>query len=112
MLPGKYIASTAFHWGTFLTALLWVGLIANEVISLLSVLGKVLGLSPTTMGITMLALGNTVDNVFASYGLASSGAFTVALTGTYAADTFTMLCVVGSILLMMAIQSNEEVPPP
>eukprot|EP00439_Symbiodinium_sp_Y106_P070495 s3321_g12.t1 len=110
VLPGKYIASTAFHWGTFLTALLWVGLIANEVISLLSVLGKVLGLSPTTMGITMLALGNTVDNVFASYGLASSGAFTVALTGTYAADTFTMLCVVGSILLMMAIQSNEEVP--
>ena len=48
-----------------------VGLIANEVIALLSLLGKVMGLSPTTMGITMLALGNTVDNVFASYGLAS-----------------------------------------
>ncbi|CAE7332035.1 CCX5, partial [Symbiodinium pilosum] len=97
----KYVAATAFHWATFLTSLLWVGLIANEVLSLLSVLGEIIGLSPTTMGITMLALGNTVDNVFASYGLATSGEFLVAMTGTYAADTFTMLCVVGSILLML-----------
>ncbi|CAE7529305.1 Slc8b1 [Symbiodinium natans] len=108
--PGKYIASTAFHWATFLTSLIWVGLIANEVIALLSLLGKVMGLSPTTMGITMLALGNTVDNVFASYGLASSGEFMVALTGTFAADTFTMLCVCGSILMMMTIKTNDEVP--
>ncbi|CAJ1424579.1 unnamed protein product, partial [Effrenium voratum] len=70
--PGVYLAKTSFNWATFLTSLLWVALFANEVVGAMQLLGTIMGLKPMVMGITLLAWGNCVDNVFAMLGLAKA----------------------------------------
>lgn len=87
-----------------------IGLIASEIVGVLTVLGRIIKLSPTTMGLTLLALGNSIDNVFSTLGLVSNGQATVAITGIYAADAFTMLCVCGSILLLLSLKQKKAVP--
>ena len=99
-----------FQWITFVTALLWVGLLAGEIVGAFTVLGAVIGMSPTTMGLTLLAFGNTVDNVFATMGLVKNGQSPVAITGVYAADTFTMFCVCGCIMLLLCMKTAAAVP--
>ena len=93
-----------------MTALLWVGLLAGEIVGAFTVLGAVIGMSPTTMGLTLLAFGNTVDNVFATMGLVKNGQSPVAITGVYAADTFTMFCVCGCIMLLLCMKTAAAVP--
>lgn len=101
--PRQYVAPMAFSWATFLTSLLWVALFANEVVGAMQLLGIIMGLKPMAMGITLLAWGNCVDNVFGLLGLAKAGEFRVAITGIYAGPMFNVLFGNGSILLMSGL---------
>lgn len=89
--PRQYVAQTCFSWATFLTSLLWVGLFANEVVGAMQLLGIIMGLKPMAEGITLLAWGNCVDNVFGLLGLAKAGEYRVAITGIYAGPMFNVL---------------------
>jgi Ca2+/Na+ antiporter len=88
---GKYVSPQFFYWMTFLTSLLWIGMLANEVVGAMQTMGVIMELPSMAMGITMLAWGNCVDNVFATIGLAKAGEFAVAITGIYAAPMFNVL---------------------
>jgi Ca2+/Na+ antiporter len=105
--PGVYIAPFAFQCATFVTAVLWISLVANEVVEAMKALGAIWGIDEMAMGITMLAWGNCIDNVFATIGLAKAQEFGVAITGIYAAPMFNVLFANGSILLMLTIIKGE-----
>jgi len=107
--PVRYVFPNSFDWMTFLTSLLWVGMIANEVVGAMQTLGVIMGVPPMAMGITLLAWGNCVDNVFATIGLAKAGEFAVALTGIYAAPMFDMFGN-GFILLILASMRGGSTP--
>merc|ERR1712014_122332 len=88
-----YILPMTYSWVTFLTCVLWLALIANEVLDCLQCIADMFGVPTTIAGITMLAWGNCVDNVFATIGLA--------ITGIYAAPMFNVLFGTGITLLMI-----------
>ncbi|CAJ1345678.1 unnamed protein product [Effrenium voratum] len=76
----------------------------------MQLLGTIMGLKPMVMGITLLAWGNCVDNVFAMLGLAKAGEFRVAITGIYAGPMFNVLFGNGCILLMSAVLNHGQTP--
>jgi sodium/potassium/calcium exchanger 6 len=62
----------------FFLAVLWVNFVAGELVSVLEVLGNVVGVSETLLGLTVLAWGNSVgdwvaDTVMARLGFANMG---------------------------------------
>merc|ERR1711976_1022426 len=69
-------------------------------------MGGIFDVPQMVAGMTMLAWGNCVDNVFATIGLAKAGEFGVAITGIYAAPMFNVLFGNGFLLLIMTIPSN------
>lgn len=105
-VQGRYISPIFFYWMTFLTSLLWVGILANEVIGSLQTMGVIMQVPAMTMGITMLSWGNSIDNVFTAIGLAKAGEFAVAITGIYATPMFDVLMSNGFILLLCTIREG------
>jgi sodium/potassium/calcium exchanger 6 len=104
-----YIAPSAYAWITFVTCILWLAFVANEVLDCLACISGMFGIPTMVAGMTMLAWGNCVDNVFATIGLAKAGEFGVAITGIYAAPMFNVLFGTGITLLMMT--SLKTAPP-
>merc|ERR1712176_1319782 len=72
----------------------------------LSVIAEMFKVPTMIAGMTMLAWGNCVDNVFATIGLAKAGEFGVAITGIYAAPMFNVLFGDGCILVMLTIMKG------
>merc|ERR1712187_25166 len=103
-----YIAPTAYAWITFVTCVLWLALVANEVLDCLGCIADMFNVPTMIAGITMLAWGNCVDNVFATMGLAKAGEFGVAITGIYAAPMFNVLFGTGITLLMITLMKFDE----
>lgn len=67
----------------------------QELLSCLSTLGHIMGLSPAIMGVTVLAWGNSIGDLVADVALARSGEPVVALAGCYAGPMFNMLIGLG-----------------
>ncbi|KAL8609364.1 hypothetical protein ACOMHN_008158 [Nucella lapillus] len=53
-------------WATFLVALLWIGVMTALIADLASIFGCLIGLSDTITAITMVALGTSMPDTFAS----------------------------------------------
>merc|ERR1712187_808817 len=103
-----YIAPSAYAWITFVTCVLWLALVANEVLDCLTVIADIFDIPTMIAGITMLAWGNCVDNVLETIGLAKTGEFGVAITGIYAAPMFNVLFGTGINLLMITLMKFDE----
>merc|ERR1712187_52234 len=103
-----YILPSAYAWITFVTCVLWLALVANEVLDCLTVIASIFDIPTMVAGMTMLAWGNCVDNVFATIGLAKAGEFGVAITGIYAAPMFNVLFGTGITLLMITVLKNDK----
>jgi len=56
-----------YHWlfsfATFLTSVVWINMIANEILAILFTLGVVFQLSDAILGLTILAWGNSVGGI-------------------------------------------------
>merc|ERR1711988_1689454 len=87
---------------------LWLALIANEVLDCLQCIADMFNVPTMIAGITMLAWGNCVDNVFATIGLAKAGEFGVAITGIYAAPMFNVLFGTGITLFIITVMKNDH----
>merc|ERR1712139_449681 len=92
---------------TFLTALLWCALLANEVVAGMEAMATAMKMDEMTMGVSLLAWGNSVDALFATIGLAKAGEFNIAITGVYAGPMFNVLFGTGSNLLIMCVRDGE-----
>jgi len=100
-----------YHLATFLTAILWCALAANEVVEAVKTLGFMLDLSKGFMGITLLAWGNSLDAFLATVGMVRAGEFRIAVTGVYAGSMFNALFGTGANLLIMAIWRSDHKAP-
>ncbi|XP_004343855.2 solute carrier family 24 [Capsaspora owczarzaki ATCC 30864] len=67
--PPKY--HTAFAFVGFAVAVVWIYATANEIVDLLETFGRVLTLSDALLGLTVLALGNSIGDMLLGIGLAS-----------------------------------------
>lgn len=75
----------------FAMSIVWISFTSDFVIDLLSVIGLILGLPKSLLGLTLLAVGNCLGDMNANVAMAKKGFGEMAVTGCLAGPVFNIL---------------------
>lgn len=89
--PSTYLLKTMWVLAAFFTCILWIYLLAGELITCLEVLGFVWNVPSAYLGLTVLAWGLCVGDLFSISSLAKKGLGEMALAGCYGGPVFNLL---------------------
>lgn len=84
----------------------WTYIIAQELVSLLISLGNIFGISPSVLGLTVLAWGNSLGDLIANVTVAVHGGndgAQIALSGCYAGPLFNTVIGLGVPLVISSL---------
>lgn len=95
----------------FAVSATWLDLIADQLVSVLSFFGIMLHIPSTIMGLTVLAWGNSTQDLIANFTLAKKGLSKMAVTASFAGPVFNILVGLG-IGLTILVNSNAGEPIP
>lgn len=93
----------------FVTSALLISAAAAEVVSLLHMLGVVLSLSNTVLGLTLLAWGNSIGDCFSDITLAKQGYPRMAISACFGGIIFNMVFGVGLGCLAQRFETKADV---
>lgn len=106
-----------FFWlaGGFLMSIFWTYITAQELVGLLVSLGYIYGISPSILGLTVLAWGNSLGDLVTNSIMALNGGEgpQVAISGSYAGPIFNTLVGLGLSLVgssWSGYSSSVEIP--
>uniref|UniRef100_A0A3B3TNT0 Solute carrier family 8 member B1 n=1 Tax=Poecilia latipinna TaxID=48699 RepID=A0A3B3TNT0_9TELE len=105
--PPKYHPLFAFLG--FVVSAVLISAAASEVVSLLHMLGVVLSLSNTVLGLTLLAWGNSIGDLFSDVTIARQGYPRMAIAACFGGIIFNMLFGVGLGCLMQMYDTHSYV---
>ncbi|XP_041854914.1 mitochondrial sodium/calcium exchanger protein isoform X2 [Melanotaenia boesemani] len=105
--PPKYHALFALLG--FVVSAVLISAAASEVVSLLHMLGVVLSLSNTVLGLTLLAWGNSIGDCFSDITIARQGYPRMAISACFGGIIFNMLIGVGLGCLVQMVKTKADV---
>ena len=79
----------------FIISIVWIYIIANELVSLLRAFGVMFGLSDAILGLTVLAWGNSIGDLIADTSMARRGAPRVGFSACFGGPLFNLLLGIG-----------------
>lgn len=108
--PKKFL----FPWlaGGFVMSVTWSYIIAQELVGLLVSIGYICGISPSILGLTVMAWGNSIGDLMTNLTMALNGGpegVQVAISGCYAGPIFNILIGLG---LSLVTCTWSEYPQP
>lgn len=93
--PSYFPVLVAF---AFAMSVVWLDLIANEVVAVLEVFGVMLGISTSVLGLTVLAWGNSVGDLVADTATAKAGQVKTAIASCFGSPLLSALVGLGIAL--------------
>lgn len=93
----------------FVVSAVLISAAASEVVSLLHMLGVVLSLSNTVLGLTLLAWGNSIGDCFSDITIARQGYPRMAISACFGGIIFNMLFGVGLGCLVQMVKTHSDV---
>ncbi|XP_054629919.1 mitochondrial sodium/calcium exchanger protein isoform X2 [Dunckerocampus dactyliophorus] len=93
----------------FVVSAVLISAAASEVVSLLHMLGVVLSLSNTVLGLTLLAWGNSIGDCFSDITIARQGYPRMAISACFGGIIFNMLFGVGLGCLVQMMKTHSAV---
>jgi len=92
----------------FVMALIWPFLLANELVDVLVLIGDIAGVSEGVLGVTVLAMGNSLGDLIANVSLARDGQPRMAAAGCFGGPLFNLLFGAGLAFLIVTIKQYPE----
>ncbi|XP_025027987.1 mitochondrial sodium/calcium exchanger protein [Python bivittatus] len=102
--PPRYHLVFAFLG--FLVSAMWINAAATEVVNILQTLGVIFRLSNTVLGLTLLAWGNSIGDMFSDLTMARQGYPRMAFSACFGGIIFNMLVGVGLGCLLQMTSSK------
>ncbi|XP_072839620.2 mitochondrial sodium/calcium exchanger protein isoform X1 [Pogona vitticeps] len=93
----------------FLVSALWISTAATEVVNLLRTMGVIFNLSNTVLGLTLLAWGNSIGDMFSDLTMARQGYPRMAFSACFGGIIFNMLVGVGLGCLLQMTSTKSVV---
>lgn len=84
-----------FAFAGFVISIVWIYIIANEVVSLLKAFGVMFGLSDAILGLTVLAWGNSIGDMIADTSMARRGSPRAGFSAAFGGPLFNLLLGIG-----------------
>ena len=94
----------------FVIGLFWIYLVANEIVSLLKSLGRILAISEAILGITVFAFGNSVGDFVSNVTMARMGFPTMSISASFAGPLIVILVTLGVSGLMTIGKDPLPIP--
>ncbi|KAI8637286.1 Sodium/calcium exchanger protein-domain-containing protein [Parasitella parasitica] len=91
----------------FGVAMVWIFLIANEVVSVLQAIGMAVGVSEAILGLTVFALGNSLGDFVANVTMARMGYPLMAMSACFGGPMLNIMLGVGMGATYVTSQRNE-----
>jgi len=108
--PPKY--HWLFSFGTFFVTVVWMDMIASEILAVLFAFGVVFQLSDAILGLTILAWGNCIGDFVADITMAKQNAPRMGFSACYGAPLLNTLLGLGISFVVACSQIGENIPVP
>eukprot|EP00667_Euglena_gracilis_P002943 EG_transcript_2949 len=106
--PPKW--AVLFSSVAFIMSIVWIYLVANELLGLLEAVGGLLAVSQPMLAVTVLAWGNCIGDVAADLAMAQQGYATTAVCATYGGPLLTLCVGLGSAFACQAVLQYPAFP--
>jgi sodium/potassium/calcium exchanger 6 len=104
----KGLLSAILLVSAFVTSIVWINLVANIFVDFIKLLAVFTGLPATYLGLTVLAWGNSMNDLFVDSALAKKGLGQVAISGVFAGQFFNLSIGFGISLLRQAFNNIAD----
>lgn len=94
---------------SFVMSVVWIVMIANEVVGVLFTFGALTGIPKSVLGLTVLAWGNSLGDLVADVTVAKADMPAMAIAGTFAGPMFNMLVGLGLSMSVAILAKGQHI---
>jgi solute carrier family 24 (sodium/potassium/calcium exchanger), member 6 len=94
----------------FLMSLVWIYMLANVIVDILTSYELISGISTALLGLTVLSWGNSVGDAFATIAISRRGFGEMAFTGCIAGPVFNIMFGIGISTLLVNLKMPDGIP--
>ncbi|EGD75575.1 hypothetical protein PTSG_06644 [Salpingoeca rosetta] len=99
-----------FGFVGFLVAVIWIYIVANEIVNLLQTLGRMFGISDAILGLTVLAWGNSIGDFVSNMTVARQGYPRMAVGAAFGGPALNMLLGIGISCTIACLRNDGHFP--